>query len=367
MPLIPRHFPCQYGHAMARQGAGLEVAGAEGGRAPAVLASAATGIVESIEREGGDVEGIFASAGIAPAMAGSPTMRLRLSAFCALFEGAARSTGNDNFGLWFGNGFRPRNLGMWGYAAVSAQTLGCALESLVGLFPLHQESSLMRLYTGKDGLGRLEYQITAPAILERRQDAELSLGMFLNVFRECLGARWSPEEIHFEHPRPESFRDHERAFGAPVYFSQPTNAILFRPENLAQPMPGRDPTLMAMMQACLERLAGGQPEEPTLLDQIRTAIRARLPSGHPALEEIAADLRLPPSAIHRPLAEASLVYKDLVEATRRDLAFMYMKQRRLPLSEIALLTGYSELSAFSRAVRRWTGKCPRTLRLDLLQ
>ena len=38
-----------------------------------------------------------------------------------------------------------------------------------------------------------------------------------------------------------------------------------------------------------------------------------------------------------------------------------MKQRRLPLSEIALLTGYSELSAFSRAVRRWTGKAPRTL------
>lgn len=367
MPLIPRRFPCHYGYEMARQSAGIEVTGAADGRAPAVLASAATGIVESIEREGGDVEGVFASAGIAPAMAGSPTLRLRLSSFCALFEEAARSTVNDNFGLWFGNGFRPRSLGMWGYAAVSAQTLGCALESLVDLFPLHQESSLMRLFTGKDGLGRLEYQITAPSILERRQDAELSLGMFLNVFRECLGARWSPEEIHFEHPRPESFRDHERAFGAPVYFSQPTNAILFRPENLAHPMPGRDPILMAMMRACLERLASGQPEEPSLLDQIRTAVRARLPSGHPALEEIAADLRLPPSAVHRVLVEASLVYKDMVEATRRDLAFMYMKQRRLPLSEIALLTGYSELSAFSRAVRRWTGKCPRTLRLDLLQ
>jgi AraC-like DNA-binding protein len=347
---------------MAIQTIGLE----EAARPPAVLASAATGIVEDMERQGGDVEGVFASAAIAPAMAGAPTLRLRLASFCALFEGAARSTGNDNFGLWFGNRFRPRDLGMWGYAAISAQTLGCALESLVELFPLHQESSVMRLVASGDGLGRLEYQITAPSILERRQDAELSLGMFLNVFRECLGTRWAPEEVHFEHPRPEDFREHERAFGAPVYFSQQTNAILFRPESLDRPMPGRDPTLMAMMRACLERLASGAPESPSLLDQIRTAIRARLASGHPALEEIAADLRLPPSAIHRALTEAGVTHKDLVETTRRDLAFMYLKQRRLPLSEIALLTGYSELSAFSRAVRRWTGKAPRMVRADLL-
>ena len=32
---------------------------------------------------------------------------------------------------------------------------------------------------------------------------------------------------------------------------------------------------------------------------------------------------------------------------RRDLALSYMQQRQLPFSEIALLLGYSELSAFS--------------------
>ena len=51
--------------------------------------------------------------------------------------------------------------------------------------------------------------------------------------------------------------------------------------------------------------------------------------------------------------------------TRRDLAFMYLRQRQLPLSEIAFLLGYSELSAFSRAVRRWSGTSPRALRLKI--
>jgi AraC-like DNA-binding protein len=58
----------------------------------------------------------------------------------------------------------------------------------------------------------------------------------------------------------------------------------------------------------------------------------------------------------------SISFKSLVEDVRRDLAISYMKQRQLPLSEIALLLGYSELSAFSRAFRRWTGRSPRAFR-----
>ena len=50
-------------------------------------------------------------------------------------------------------------------------------------------------------VGSAEYQIEASDIVERRQE-ELSLGMFLDVFRECLGQQWVPEEVHFEHPHP---------------------------------------------------------------------------------------------------------------------------------------------------------------------
>ena len=67
-------------------------------------------------------------------------------------------------------------------------------------------------------------------------------------------------------------------------------------------------------------------------------------------------------AKQRKLAAEGLIYKELVELMRRELAIAYMKQRHLPFSEIALLLGYSELSAFSRAVHRWTGQSPRAHR-----
>lgn len=336
------------------------------GPAPGVLASAATGIVGFIQKFGGDVDGIFGNAHILPDMAGSPTLKLKLSAFVDLFEESARQTQNGNFGLWFGNQFKPRDLGMWGYAAVSAPTLGSALENLVGLFRYHQESSVMRLRRGDEGLMRLEYQITAPAIVERRQDAELSLGMFLNFFRECCGARWSPEEVHFEHPRPAEAREHEAAFDAPVYFSQPTNAILFRSGLLERPMPAHDPRLLQIMRTCLEQLSSEAPTEDVLLDRAKTAIRMKLPEGYPALEQVAEDLHVSTNAICRELHDAKLGYAELVESVRRDLALCYVRQRQLPFSEIALLLGYSELSAFSRAFRRWTGASPREFRARAL-
>ena len=341
-------------------------ASAGGEETALILASAATGIVDHIESNRGDVDSIFGSAGVAPSMAGVPTLQMKLSSFCNLFEEAASQTKNPHFGLWFGNQFMPHDLGLWGYAAVSSPTLGVALENWVDLFPYHQEYSMLRLSSRDDGMAMLEYQILAPDIVERSQDAELSLGMFLNLFRECLGRSWTPEEVFLEHAKPEDADAHEEAFGAPTYFSQPFNALVFRPEILEEPMPRRDLQLMTIMRTCLEQLAARRDKYETLGDHVRMVIRTKLPEGCPSLETVSEEMGISANTIQRELGQLGLTYKDLLQVTRRDLALAYLKQRHLRLSEIALLLGYSELSAFSRAVRRWTGESPKTVRNRLL-
>lgn len=329
---------------------------------PGILASAATGLTDHVARYGGDIDRVCGEAGVDPSCVGQPTLSLELAAFCSLFEEAARNTGNPNFGLWFGNGFKPRDLGLIGYTAVSSPTLGAALENFVGLFALHQQSTHMAIADGGNGLVRLEYQIRMPDILARRQDAELSLGMFLNIIRECLGSSWAPEEVHFEHPKPEAWREHESAFDAPVYFSQSTNALVFKRDLFQRPMPAPDLKLLSITRMCLMSVGTKPMPRQTLKDQIRSAVRARLAEGYPALESVAEAIKASPATIQRELARDNLNYKDLVEETRRDLALVYVCQRELPFSEIAFLLGYSELSAFSRAFHRWTGASPRTYR-----
>jgi AraC-like DNA-binding protein len=330
-----------------------------------VLSAAASGVVEFIERYRGDIDCIFGHAGLAPDMTGSPTLKLQLSSFCRLFEQASRFTGQDNFGLWFGNQFDPRDLGLWGYAAISAPTLGIGAGEPGG--PVRLPSGILAV-AAAPGRGRA-HAAGIPHRGARYRRAPPGRGTVARHVLQCdprmLRPGWAPEEVHFEHPRPQAWQEHERAFSAPIYFSQPGNALLFRPDILDRPMPGRDPRMMTMMQSCLEGLGRRSDVPASLVDNVRTTIRVKLPDGYPALEQVAQSLRVSTGAIQRELARKGLVYKDLVEMTRRDLAFMYLRQRQLPLSEIAFLLGYSELSAFSRAVRRWSGASPRALRVQI--
>ena len=331
---------------------------------PHVLAPAATGVDKFISQYGGDIDRIFGDAGVDPRCIGNPTVGMSLKSFCGLFEHASQNTQHDNFGLWFGNQFRPQDLGLWGYAAISSPTLGNALDNLIDLFRYHQQCSMMRLSTDRNGYFHLEYQVRDPHILQRRQDAELSLGMFLNVIRECVGKDWQPKEVYFEHPKPENSNEHEKAFNAPVFFLQNVNAIVFESDILKRKMPNSDLRLMSIMRICLESLHASQPFTQNLTDRIRNIIRIKLADGYPSLEQVAEAMYMSTSAIQRNLAWEGLSYTDLVEETRRSLAEMYFKQRNLSLSEIAYLLGYSELSAFSRAFRRWTGFSPREYRAN---
>lgn len=330
--------------------------------APGILASAATGLPRHVTRWGGDIDRICGAASVDPETVGQPTYSLDLKQFCALFEESARQTRNANFGLWFGHDFKPRDLGLIGYAAISSPTLSAALETFVGLFAYHQQSTHMAIADAGNGLIRLEYRIDVPDIVARRQDAELSLGMFLNIIRESLGPSWAPEEVHFEHPKPEAWHEHESAFDAPVYFAQNVNALVFPRTVIARPMPAPDLKLLSIARMCLMSVGARPVARPTMADRVKAAVRSRLSSGYPALEEIAAALHAVPAGVQRELAQENRSYKDLVEEVRRELAHHYLREQQLPLSEIAFLLGYSELSAFSRAFHRWEGISPREFR-----
>ena len=65
-------------------------------------------------------------------------------------------------------------------------------------FPAHQGKTSFSLFQD-DGIMWLQYNILDPRIKYKRQDAELSLGMFCNIFKAAHGKNWAPLEIRFEH------------------------------------------------------------------------------------------------------------------------------------------------------------------------
>ncbi|GJL82605.1 MAG: AraC family transcriptional regulator [marine bacterium B5-7] len=326
-----------------------------------VLASAACGVVTHIEKNKGDIDSIFGQVGIREKDINDPINELNLIQYCNLFEVAANKTGNHNIGLEFGKHFAPKQLGPIGYAAITSPTLSAALRNMERYFSAHQEQTSFGLLQDSDILW-LSYRIYDPRITCRRQDAELSLGMFCNIFKNALGDDWFPLEIRFEHDRPEGSYSHEACFNAPVKFGRRTNAIGFRRSDLDTRMPDQDPYLFSIISSYLEsrsRLVGNPEDFATI---VRNQIKLHLGEKIPTLSEIAGIFGLHDSAFQKQLKAHNLLFSDLLRAARQELALHYMNEPEMPFTEIAYNLGYSELSAFSRAFRSWTGMSPQRYR-----
>lgn len=325
-----------------------------------VLAAAAHGVVGFIGGHNGDAETVLARAGVDRRQLDQPCLSLDLAAYCRMMELAADETRNPNFGLWFGQQFQPESLGLVGELALASPTVGSALDNFARLFPYHQHVTATRFFRQHDGLWRLEYRILDGSIVERRQDAELTMGMFANLLRRCLGEGWHPEEVHFEHPPPTGWTEHLRAFGARPRFARSTNALLFRLPAPEQPMPTADLRRMAMLAEQLRRTGGDTGQLP-LLDRVRGEIRHRLLLGDARIDAVAASLQVPRWTLQRRLAQDGVRFSELVDAVRGQLARQYLRIPGMPIVEVARLLGYSETSAFSRACVRWFGAPPSRL------
>lgn len=95
---------------------------------------------------------------------------------------------------------------------------------------------------------------------------------------------------------------------------------------------------------------------------LREAIARCLERGVTSPRSVAVEAGMSVSALNRRLKAEGTSFQRLLDDTRRCIAPRYLFESSLKLTDIAARVGYSELSAFSRAARRWFGASPRAFR-----
>lgn len=101
--------------------------------------------------------------------------------------------------------------------------------------------------------------------------------------------------------------------------------------------------------------------------RVSSLISAQLARGKVGVEVVASQLHMSRYTLHKKLKREGLTFARLLEEVRRQQALSYMQDKTKPLVEIAEQLGFSELSAFSRAFKRWMGTSPaeyRSIRLS---
>jgi AraC-like DNA-binding protein len=284
-----------------------------------------------------------------------------MSACVGLLADGVRATGDDNLGLHVAEQAELGSFDVHFYAMVSSPTLGAAFERVCRYQRLiHETSQVLLEKSGDRALlsHRLPGGMAAP-----RQTAELLLAAWVRAGRVATRTRWSPAEVRFAHKAPRDSRDHERFFGAPLRFATGENALVLPAALLDMPCRRTDPSLLSL----LDRYAADRlsvPQAATFADRARAALSEELQAGNVTAQSVAARLGVSIRTLHRSLAAEGTSYGRLIDQLRLDIAERHLIDDRMSVAEVAFLVGFSEISAFHRAFKRWTGRTPVTFRAE---
>jgi AraC-like DNA-binding protein len=137
--------------------------------------------------------------------------------------------------------------------------------------------------------------------------------------------------------------------------------IVFSRNDAEAELHSSEPQLAAMMEASLnERLA--EQERGSLLIQLSLWLEGRLPEGEPSLGDAAERFHMSVRSLQRRLSDEGMTWKQLLENTRRTLVGRHLHQPGMTVTQLAFLLGFSDVSAFSRAFKKWYGVAPSQFR-----
>jgi AraC-like DNA-binding protein len=87
-------------------------------------------------------------------------------------------------------------------------------------------------------------------------------------------------------------------------------------------------------------------------------LSSELDKSPPTLAMMAASFGVSQRTLRRRLDDEGYPFRELLNMARQSLWKLYHQENRLSLGEIAHMLGFGELSAFSRAHRKWFGRPP---------
>jgi AraC-like DNA-binding protein len=322
-----------------------------------IRAIALAGFRESLKGYGLEPAPLLAQAQIADDTLKDDFNWLPLEKFARALTLAARATGDPCFGLKYGATARFAN--PLGYLMSSAPDLRTALKSFVQYQRVFNTN--VAAFVERGGSGRIEWDYPV-TMTDVAQLTDFVLMRFICRIQSAAGASWHPLSVSVTHHQPTDREEYERRLGPRVAFDQPTNRIVIAGPTLSLPMPGADPELFKLVRRFCDQQVEREKAQDDPLNRTREAIVRCLQRGSVSPKTVADELELSPTSLQRRLKEQGTSFQRLFDDTRRCVAQRYLFESSLQLGEIAAKVGYSELSAFSRAARRWFGSPPRDLR-----
>ena len=310
---------------------------------------------EVLRSLGADPAQVLKEVGVDIDLFDNPNNRISFVTRGRMMAHCAAHTGCPHFGLLVGQKAALASFGLVGLLAKYSPNVDQALGSLIRFMHLHVRGATTALTMDSD-LAQFEYLIYQTGAPGNEQVGAGAVAVAFNILRDLCGADWAPVEVRFAHSKPADVTPYRDFFAAPLRFDSGQYGVVFSAHWLNRRVSETSPELLRLLQQEVDKLE--VREGDSFVEQVRTVLRTTLVSGHASADQVAELFSIHRRTLNRRLNAYGVGFHELVDEISFEIARQLLEDSTLEIIQIALLLGYSNASAFTRAFRRWSGTTP---------
>ena len=283
----------------------------------------------------------------------------------AFIDEAAKLVGDHCFGFHLAMETDTRELGIIHYILSASDN---ALDATRNLIRYHHLVNTTTSLVIEESDQQVAIDTTFRPGLEgfERQIAEWGTTAFLAELRRLTLSNIVPLRLTFVHRRKSEVREFREFFGCPIRFGTNRQSMVFAKKDLLLPIHAADRHLLNILEVFCEEALSRRKTPPTpTRARVEKVLLKVLPKGVANVSNVAETLAMSTSSLERRLNDEGTSYTAVLGELRRELAMQYLEDKTLGVGQIAWLLGYSEVSSFNHAFRRWTSRSPRAVRGSL--
>ena len=263
------------------------------------------------------------------------------------------------FGLHFGESLQLAALGAVGEIIKSSESVGHAVSIAASLTPAITDDLVMEVAKEKKRFTiRLRTRDGEIDDFVARQVADMLMVFTIHELNGFLLTRIQPDTVTYPYKLSHA-GEYERVFRTKSIANSSEYSVTFPSKYWDEPIITAN---YEIQQLFLEkvRLSSSEHRADEISFQVKILDYLMKNSylGILTLEDVAANFNMSPRSLQRRLQEESTTFQQLADSVKKSLAIHYLQSGKHQIKEISSILGYNELSAFSRAFKRWTGKPP---------
>ncbi|MCG3156389.1 MAG: putative HTH-type transcriptional regulator [bacterium] len=331
---------------------------------PFITVRAVQPVIAALETLGYKVDDLLKETRVSRSVLQDADGQVPHSAMMKLWDHACVVSGDDDLGIHLAETAPIRSFEVHSYALLSSPTLRDAFRRACGYQRLIHEATNLTFEEGHIE-GVLQHALPGGRPVPRHP-AEFLATLWIRFGRLVTGNDWAPRLVCFAHETPKNTGEHTRVFRAPLRFSSGRTAMHVPNEILDTPNPRADENLLDLLDRYADGLLKKLPRQASLAERVRVWLSEQLSGGTPSVASAARALHMSARTLHRGLQNEGTSFRELLDQLRHELAVALLADQRCSVAEAGFLLGFAELSSFSRAFKRWTGKAPAEFRAEAL-